>query len=137
MTRRDRARARRPIAAVLAAIAVGVVALGVTGCGSAPRRPGTATVGDDTEATLEYVVPRGTNELISHGANVQIVPNPLVLRVGDVIRIRNQDTVGYTVGPFYVGAGQTMTQIATTPGTFKGICLLHSGEELVVTIQER
>jgi hypothetical protein len=126
------------VGAAVVAIAVALGAL-VAACGgeSSARRPSTAVVSDDTEPTHDFLVPRGTNELIEHGADIQIVPNPLVLRVGDVIRIRNQDTVGYTVGPFFVGAGQTMTQIATQPGTYKGMCLLHSGEELVVTIQER
>lgn len=95
-----------------------------------------AVVGDETEATFDFLVPKGTGELVQRGNEVKIIPNPLVMRVGDVIRIRNQDSVGFTVGPFYVGPNQTMTQIATSPGTFKGACLLHTGEELVVTIQK-
>lgn len=110
---------------------------GATACGGdRAGSPGVAVVSDDTEATFDFVVPKGTGELAQRGQAVEIIPNPLVMRVGDVIRIRNQDSVGYNVGPFYVGPDQTMTQIATSPGTFKGMCLLHNGEELVVTIQK-
>lgn len=110
---------------------------GVTACGGdGAQQPAIAVVSDDTEADFEYTVPRGTSDYVRLGQPVKIIPNPLIMRVGDVIRIRNQDTIGYSVGPFYVGPNQTMTQIATSPGSFKGMCLLHTGEELVVTIQK-
>jgi hypothetical protein len=113
------------------------VLLGLQACGGGDAgSPGVAAVSDDTKATFEFLVPRGTGELVQRGNDVKIIPNPLIMTVGDVIRIRNQDSVGYTVGPFYVGPNQTMTQIATAPGTFKGMCLLHTGDELVVTIQK-
>jgi plastocyanin len=111
-----------------------VVLVALSSCADGTSRPRTAAVSADTKATYDFVVPRGTNELALRGETVNIVPNPFVIKVGEVVRIRNDDVVGYTVGPFYVGPNQTMTQIATTPGEFKGVCLLHVGEELKVII---
>ena len=118
----------------LGAALAGMVLVALSSCADGTSRPRTAAVSTDTKATYEFVVPRGTNELAMRGEPVKIVPNPFVIKVGEVVRIRNYDDVGYTVGPFYVGPDQTMTQIATTPGEFKGVCLLHVGEELKVII---
>jgi hypothetical protein len=118
------------------ALALALVA-GAGACGSgSSAQPGIAVVSDDSPADFDYLVPKGTGELIQRGNDIKIIPNPLIMTVGDVIRIRNQDSVGYNVGPFYVGPNSTMTQIATSPGSFKGMCLLHTGDELVVTIQK-
>lgn len=126
-----RARWSRGAAAALAALAL----VAVTSCAeSGADKARTASVSNDSAATYEFVVPNGTAELATRGENVQIVPNPLVMKVGEVIRIKNFDSVGYTVGPFYVGPNETVTQIATTPGEFKGACLLHVGDELKVVI---
>lgn len=136
MTKPDPSPHRSVRARWLRGLALAAVALvAVTSCAaSGAEKARTASVSNDSKATYEYVVPNGTAELASRGENVQIIPNPLVMKVGEVIRIRNYDRVGYTVGPFYVGPNETVTQIATTPGEFKGACLLHVGDELKVVI---
>lgn len=75
-----------------------------------------------------------TSERINRGKAVNIIPNPFRMAVGEVVRIRNDDTIGFTVGPFYVGPNETMTQKAISPGTFRGVCALHSGDELTKII---
>jgi hypothetical protein len=111
---------------------------GATGCASAPGNSlKVGSVADDSPATYEFVVPLGTNELAERGEKISIIPNPFSMKVGEVIRIRNDDLVGYTIGPFYVGAKQTMTQMALVPGSYVGVCALHAGENLKVSIVPR
>ena len=43
----------------------------------------------------------------------------------DTIRIENQDDRGHTVGPFFVGANETLTQRFSTPGEFESVCTVH------------
>lgn len=87
------------------------------------------------EATYQYLVPAGTGEALDRGELVEILPASLTAKVGEVIRIVNEDSRGHIVGPFYVGAGETLVQRFASPGVFQGVCTVHpSGQfELKVT----
>jgi hypothetical protein len=87
------------------------------------------------EATYEYVVPAGSGEAFDRGEPLEILPPTLEAKVGEVIRIVNEDSRGHIVGPFYVGAGETLVQRFASPGVFQGACTVHpSGQfELKVT----
>jgi plastocyanin len=88
----------------------------------------------DAAPDWDYVIPLGTADRIARGEVVDIVPSELRVEVGQVIRIRNDDTRGQLVGPFYVGAGETMTQRFSAPGRLEGACQIHVGGRLVVEI---
>lgn len=87
------------------------------------------------EATYEYLVPTGTGDALDRGETVEILPPTLEAKVGEVIRIINEDERGHIVGPFYVGPGETLVQRFASPGVFQGNCTVHpSGQfELRVT----
>lgn len=85
---------------------------------------------------FDFVIPAGTADQLAHGIPVDIIPNPLEVEVGQVIRIRNDDTQPELVGPFYVAAGQTMVQRFVSAGRLEGTCRLHPSGELVVDIRK-
>lgn len=58
------------------------------------------------------------------------------MRVGEVIRIVNEDDRGHLVGPFFVGANETLIQRFTSPGEFIGECTVHPSGQLVLTVVE-
>lgn len=121
----------RVVASVLAsACLIGVVA----GCGDDASQPATeaATIAD--AATFEYVIPAGAGEALDAGTPLEILPAELQVNVGDTIRIENQDDRGHTVGPFFVGAYETLTQRFSTPGEFEGVCTVHPSGELVLIV---
>lgn len=64
----------------------------------------------------------------------EVLPAELRVNVGDTIRIENQDDRGHTVGPFFVGANETLTQRFSTPGEFEGVCTVHPSGELVLIV---
>jgi len=131
MRRERRRSARRLVAAVLAsAFAFGVVA----GCGDDASQPGTEAVTIAEAATFEYVIPAGAGEALDAGSPLEILPAELQVNVGDTIRIENQDDRGHTVGPFFVGANETLTQRFSTPGDFVGVCTVHPSGELVLIV---
>ena len=131
MRRERRRSARRLVAAVLApAFAFGVVA----GCGDDASQPGTEAVTIAEAATFEYVIPAGAGEALDAGSPLEILPAELQVNVGDTIRIENQDDRGHTVGPFFVGANETLTQRFSTPGEFEGVCTVHPSGELVLIV---
>lgn len=101
-------------------------------CGSDSRAVEVATA--TGVADLSYVIPAGTGARIDRGEQVDIVPQDLRVHVGDVIRIQNDDDRGHLVGPFFVGAGETLTQQFRNVGQIAGGCSVHPSGTLTVTV---
>ena len=68
------------------------------------------------------------------GAPLTILPAELEVQVGETIRIVNEDDRGHSVGPFFVGANETLTQRFSSPGEFVGICTVHPSGEFVLVV---
>ncbi len=107
--------------------------LAVVGCGEDASL--FADGGNSGPADYRFLIEKGTGERLDAGEPVEILPAALDVRVGEVIEIVNNDDRGHLVGPFFVGAGETVRQQFASPGTFIGECTVHpSGQiELVVT----
>ncbi|MEY2755028.1 MAG: hypothetical protein RJB65_1386 [Actinomycetota bacterium] len=112
-------------------VAIAVVALAaptaLTACGS-DDTPAIASYGEvspDETADYEYVVPYGTSVRINAGQVVDLMPQYLEVRVGETIRIKNQDSRDYMIGPFFVAAAQTLSMRFTQEGTLSGTCTMN------------
>jgi plastocyanin len=104
-------------------------------CGSdGAGQPATEAVVDAESVTLDYVIPVGAGEALDAGTPLAILPAELEVNVGDTIRIENQDDRGHTVGPFFVGANEVLTQRFSTPGEFEGVCTVHPSGQLVLIV---
>ena len=128
-----RARQRRSAAGV-ALLLGGLVGGVLAGCGNDGTQPATEVVSDATSATFEYVIPVGAGEALDAGTPLEILPAELQVNVGDTIRIENQDDRGHTVGPFFVGANETLIQRFSTPGEFEGVCTVHPSGQIVLVV---
>ena len=121
---------RARLIAILLLVPVVIVAgflLGSMG-GDDDAGPGSVEVSDvddGAEFAEDFLIPPGTADRIEAGEEVEIVPQELVMRTGESIRIVNEDDVGHIVGVFYVGAGETLTQRFDTSGELSGECSVH------------
>lgn len=89
-----------------------------------------------SDATVhELVVPLGTEERLDAGEDVVVMPARLEFRVGDTLRIRNEDVVDQAVGPYQVAAGTEFELTFGAPGHYQGSCPLSEGDtyEIIVT----
>ncbi|MDY7105315.1 MAG: hypothetical protein S0880_29360 [Actinomycetota bacterium] len=93
-----------------------------------------ADAADEASEGLHFVIPAGTGDRIDDGEPVEILPGSLDVEVGDVIVIENEDERGHLVGPFFVGAGETVSQRFASPGEYVGECSVHPSGELVVRV---
>ena len=84
---------------------------------------------------FDYYIPAGTGAQIDRGVPVTIIPERLVAHVGQTIRIVNDDDRGHLVGPFYLGAGQTLTQTFASPGELVGECSVHPSGHFVLEVR--
>jgi plastocyanin len=121
-------------ALVRAAVALGLgLALGACGSDDAAE-PASEGIESVETATYEYVIPAGAGEALDAGTPLEILPAELEVRVGETIRIVNEDDRGHSVGPFFVGAEETLTQRFSSPGEFVGICTVHPSGQIVLTV---
>lgn len=112
-----------------------VFSLLATACGSDAEPLVSADPGAES-FDYDYLIPVGTADRISDGEPVEILPAALAVRVGEVIRIVNEDDEGHFVGIFYVGAGETVTQRFTSVGEFVGNCTVHPSGTLTLEVRE-
>ncbi|MCP3992746.1 MAG: hypothetical protein GY724_27005 [Actinomycetia bacterium] len=130
MNLNQRLRGRWLRAATFTMVLVGGV---LAGCGSDAE----LTVDDPAEnssADYRYVIPVGSGEAIDRGEPLEILPAELEVKVGEVIEIINEDDRGHLVGPFFVGANETMRQQFASPGEYQGICTVHPSGQITLTV---
>jgi hypothetical protein len=121
------------LATMLAAATLGIVACSGSDDASGPGLSPTEAVGT---ATYEYTIPLGAGEALDAGAPLEILPAELVTKVGETIRIVNEDDRGHNVGPWFVGANETMNQEFTSAGDFEGVCTVHPSGQLILVVEE-
>lgn len=84
----------------------------------------------------DYVIPFGTGRRLDGGEEVEIVPAELDVKVGERIRIVNEDVRGAAVGIFWVPAERTVAMEFTTPGTLTGECDVHPSGVFTINVEE-
>lgn len=127
----SRRRLRRSIAAALA----GALLLGpVAACAGDDESFDLTDDSSDAAADHEFVIPAGAGEAYDRGEPLEILPAELQVSVGEVIEIVNEDERGHLVGPFFVGAGETLRQRFASPGRYTGECTVHPSGEIAVVV---
>ena len=112
-----------------------VAVLLVSGCSSEPE----TLFSDDSggaDADYLYTIPVGSGDAIDRGEPLEILPAELQVKVGEVIVIVNEDDRGHLIGPFFVGAGETLRQKFSSPGTFIGECSVHPSGQIILEVVE-
>lgn len=120
---------RRMVPVLLAMLMV------VAACGG-EERSGALVTPDPDAATYDYDydIPPGTGERFDRGEEIEIIPAELEVNVGEVLRIVNRDDRDHLIGPFFVGAGETLVQRFSSPGEFEGLCTVHPSGEFVLKV---
>ena len=112
-----------------------VLTFAAASCGSDQSSgPGFTPDGNIVEATFDFTIPLGAGDALDAGEPLEILPAELNAELGESIIIRNDDTRGHNVGPWFVGAGETLRQTFSSPGRFEGICTVHPSGQLVLVV---
>ena len=122
---------------IVPAVLVLTAAMSLGSCGSddAADVPAISVVDSIVAVTYEYAIPVGAGAALDAGQPLEILPAELDAHVGDTIRIVNHDDRGHNVGPFFVGAGETLTQQFASPGDFVGICTVHPSGQFTLHVE--
>ncbi len=62
---------------------------------------------DRPPQTIELVIPSGTAERIAQGEQEVAIPEGMTFVVGDVLLVRNEDSVDHQLGPLWIPAGRS------------------------------
>jgi hypothetical protein len=62
---------------------------------------------DRAPATFTVVVPHGTDARIKAGEQVSLLPEDITFVVGDVLEVKNNDSVSHQLGPIWTPPGAT------------------------------
>ncbi len=119
---------------LLAAVAATAVLAAACGDDEAALRLDDETAAED--ADYQFVIPLGAGDALDAGTPLEILPARLDTKVGEVIEIINEDERGHLVGPFFVGAHETLRQRFSAPGEFEGVCTVHPSGEIIVAVSE-
>ncbi|MDP2293724.1 MAG: hypothetical protein Q8M22_21290 [Actinomycetota bacterium] len=124
--------------AIIFTVLLATLALTTVGCFGSERegKIETSPLSPGDETTYEYVVPFGTGNRLDGGEVIELMPSELDVKVGESIRIVNDDTRDYMIGPFFVTAGQTLAMRFTHPGVLEGVCVVGSGGRFVINVTE-
>jgi hypothetical protein len=127
---------RRSLLRLSAAVVLLAVGGGIAACGN--DKPELKVVDPQAKNSYDYdyVIPFGTGKRLDGGEKVQIVPGVLNAKVGQRIRIRNDDARGAAVGIFWVPAGRTVAMEFTEPGTLSGQCDVHPSGVFTINISK-
>lgn len=119
--------AAAPTLAVLLALVLGVF---LSACGGTESQSSATTTG----VVHRYVIPLGTGEAIDRGEPVDVMPNRLEIAVGDAVEIVNEDDRGHNVGLFFVGEGETVSQVFPSVAEFTDVCSVSSSGEFTISV---
>ena len=122
------------LGAVREIAAAAVIVLAIAGCSEGTGAFEQTEAAAEVIAEYDYTIPVGAGLALDAGTPLEILPGTFDARVGQTIQISNEDDRGHLVGPWFVGAGETMRQTFKTPGDFIGECTVHPSGQIVVTV---
>jgi len=115
-------------------VAAAAILLAISGCSGGTTSFEQTDAAAEVIADYNYTIPVGAGLALDAGTPLEILPGNFDARVGQTIQIVNEDDRGHLVGPWFVGAGETMRQTFKTAGEYVGECTVHPSGQIVVTI---
>ncbi len=91
---------------------------------------------DRAPQVVEILIPAGTAERVAAGEDVPSIPSEMVFVVGDVLLVRNEDSVPHELGPLLVPAGSSASLPMDQAENFAMNCSFQSSNYLGVDVKE-
>jgi hypothetical protein len=120
---------RPSVRRLAAAVVIALSAITAVSCGS----DGSS---GDSPKVVEIIVPAGTQDKLNRGEIVDVMPALLEFRVGDTLRVRNDDSHVQYAGPYRVLPGEQFELEYGAPGRYGGQCDLSGNARYEIVITE-
>ena len=120
--------------AKISLILAALLLLGTAGCSTSTPELKVVPPDDEESYDYDFRIPFGTGVSLDKGEEIEIVPQVLDVKIGERIRVVNDDVRGAAVGIFWVPAGRTVAMEFTTTGTLTGECDVHPSGEFTINV---
>ena len=84
--------------------------------------------------TVELVIPAGTSVKVAQGQSV--LPQDMAIVVGDMLVVRNQDSVAHTLGPLYIPPGASASLTLNQVGNLAYACSFQPTQYFGLDVQD-
>ncbi|OGO65809.1 MAG: hypothetical protein A2030_04965 [Chloroflexi bacterium RBG_19FT_COMBO_50_10] len=84
--------------------------------------------------TIQLVIPPGTFEKVAQGQNV--LPAGQVFVVGDVLQVKNEDSVTQTLGPLVIPPGSSASMKLDQAGSLSYTCSFQPSQSYGIEVQQ-
>lgn len=85
--------------------------------------------------TVELVIPNGTGARIAAGEDVPGIPQSMIFVVGDVLLVRNEDTVDHELGPLWIPAGASASMSLDEKNDYAYTCSFQPSKYFGLTVK--
>jgi len=86
--------------------------------------------------TIELVIPAGTAEQIANGEAPPSIPDEMSFVVGDVLLVRNQDSIDHQLGPLWIPANSSASLNLDEVNNWVFSCSFQPSSYLGLDVQE-
>ena len=113
----------------------------ILGCGADGEREAASPPPDAEPAAAswaparEIVIPLGAQARLDAGDRVEVLETEIRVKVGEAVRIRNDDVVDHVIGPYYLQSGAALQQTYRTPQTIQYVCFVNPTEAINLVVE--
>jgi len=85
---------------------------------------------------VELLIPSGTAERVSRGETVPSIPEEMVFIVGDVLVVKNEDTVNHQLGPLWIPANSSASLALDNANRYVESCSFQPTQYLGLDVRQ-
>ncbi len=86
--------------------------------------------------TITLVIPAGTAQKVEAGGEIPEIPSEMTFVLGDVLEVKNEDTVTHQLGPLYVPPGSSAALPLNEADHFTLGCSFQTNQYLDMDVRE-
>lgn len=91
---------------------------------------------DRPPKAIELVIPAGSAAKVTAGEDIPSIPEEIVFVVGDVLVVRNEDSVDHQLGPIWVPAGSTASLVMDKKENLAYSCSFQTSRYLGLDVRQ-
>jgi hypothetical protein len=86
--------------------------------------------------TVELLIPAGTAEQVSRGESPPDIPEEMVFVVGDVLKVKNEDSTDHELGPLWIPSGSSAQMTLDNDENFIFACTFQPSNYFGLDVRE-
>ena len=91
---------------------------------------------DRPPKTIQLIVPPGTAKRLAAGESIASIPEKMIFVAGDVLEVKNEDSVAHQLGPIWVPAGATGRLELNDPNKYTYSCSFTTQRYLGLDVRQ-